>query len=401
MIKFGWQPVVLTVHEDYYEEENDWNLCKLLPNDLRIEKVRAFRLTRPRIIGDISLRAFFQLLKRSKQLIKNEHFDMVYISIPSFYTALIGRMIFNKTAVRYGIDYIDPWVHDFPGSNKIFSRHWFSKQLSKILEPIAVKKASMITGVSEAYYLPVLERNPHLKANAISGHMPYGAEASDYDAIRTLKQSAFLFQENKKKKFVYAGAMLPKAYQPLEMVFQSIRENKDAYGEIEFYFIGTGYQANNPDSYNIKPLAEKYGIWSSVVFEHPKRISYFDVLVHLIASDGIFILGSTEAHYTPSKIFQAALSKKSIFAILHEASTAVDVIKKANLGKMILFNGQSEVNKIKMEFHQNFIPWVNNLNNFNPDHIAMEVFEQFSAYESTRKLAELMDKVIDKNDIQL
>ncbi|MBK8712935.1 MAG: hypothetical protein IPL97_13880 [Niastella sp.] len=35
---FGWQPTILTVHEKYYEETLDWNLAKLLPNDLRIEK---------------------------------------------------------------------------------------------------------------------------------------------------------------------------------------------------------------------------------------------------------------------------------------------------------------------------------------------------------------------------
>ena len=38
---YSWEPVILTVHEKYYEEKLDYNLEKLLPNNLRIEKVKA------------------------------------------------------------------------------------------------------------------------------------------------------------------------------------------------------------------------------------------------------------------------------------------------------------------------------------------------------------------------
>ena len=57
---FGWEPVILTVDEKYYEETLDYNLEKLLPVSLRIEKVSAFKVTRPRLIGDIGLRAFLK-----------------------------------------------------------------------------------------------------------------------------------------------------------------------------------------------------------------------------------------------------------------------------------------------------------------------------------------------------
>src|SRR6185312_17170294 len=137
---FNWEPVILTVDEDYYEENLDWNLVKLLQEHLRIEKVKAFKNTKPRLIGDIGLRAFFQIYKRAKELIKKEAFDFLKIPIPSFYCALLGRWLHQSTGIKYGIDYIDPWVHDFPGSDRLFSRHWWSKQLSKLLEPVAVKK---------------------------------------------------------------------------------------------------------------------------------------------------------------------------------------------------------------------------------------------------------------------
>ena len=134
---------MLTVHENYYEEALDHDLEKLLPASLQIEKVNAYRRVGP--LGDIGLRGFFQLYKKALSLITKEKIDFLYFPIPSFYCALLGRLLHGKTGIKYGIDYIDPWVHDFPGSDKIFSRHWFSKHLAKILEPIAVKKVDSNT----------------------------------------------------------------------------------------------------------------------------------------------------------------------------------------------------------------------------------------------------------------
>jgi hypothetical protein len=189
---------MLTVHEKHYEESLDWNLHKLLPKDLRIEKVDAFNITKPRLIGDIGLRSFFQLRKRALELLKTEKFDFVYIPIPSFYVALIGPYLKRKTGVKYGIDYIDPWVHQFPGSDKLFSRHWFSTQLAKWLEPKAVRNADLITGVAEGYYQGVIERNPNVKQTCIFGSMPYGGEKLDHEKLHELNIKPYLFQKNNK-----------------------------------------------------------------------------------------------------------------------------------------------------------------------------------------------------------
>jgi len=108
---FGWEPVILTVHEEYYEEALDWNLHKLIPAGMRIEKVKAYQVTKPRLIGDIGLRAFFQLRKKALELVRKEKIDFVYIPIPSFYVALIGSYLHQKAFVKYGIDYVDSWVH--------------------------------------------------------------------------------------------------------------------------------------------------------------------------------------------------------------------------------------------------------------------------------------------------
>ena len=385
--------MVLTIHEDFYEEKLDWNLVKLLPLDLRIEKVSANSLGKNRIIGDIGLRAFKQLYKKAKSLINQEHFDFLYIPIPSFYCALLGRMLHDSTGLKYGIDYIDPWVHQFPGSNKVFSRHWFSTKLAKILEPVAIKKASLITGVAEGYFQPVLNRNPRLK-NIITGAMPYGGEIKDYEIVESLHIAPYLFQKKKNTlQFVYAGAMLPKAYLPLEQIFKIIVESKNAFNDVEFHFIGTGKTPDDLNGFNIKPLAEKYGLYNSIVFEHPARIPYLDVLVHLNIADAVFILGSTEPHYTPSKVYQAVLSGKPIFAVLHKESSAVNVIKNSNAGMVISFDGEKDIDSIGNHFLKEFISFKQFKMAFAKNQIDNTLFNDFSAYAVTEKLTTLLNKV--------
>jgi hypothetical protein len=391
---FGWQPIILMVHEKFYEEKLDENLAKLLPANLQIEKVNAFAITKPRLIGDIGLRAFFQLYFKAKKIINSQKIDFLYIPIPSFYCALLGRWLHTSTSVKYGIDYIDPWVHHFPGSNKVFSRHWFSTKIASALEPIAIKHASLITGVAEGYYKGVIERNPHLIKQSIFGAMPYGGELMDHKSIEKLDLKPYLFNKKKDKiQIVYAGAMLPKAYSPLEKIFECIQLHPLVFNNVEFHFIGTGKKPNDSLSFNIKPLAIKYNIWQTIVFEYPQRISYLDVLIHLNSANGIFILGSTEPHYTPSKTYQGVLSAKPIMAVLHANSTAVPVLNQSKAGMVLPFDGEAGLKSITSLFVPFFIAYKSWMPTYNSVDIDTKVFEQFSAYNITAQLALLLNDV--------
>jgi len=392
---FGWEPVILTVDEKYYEETLDYNLLSLLPAGLRIEKANAFKVGKPRLIGDVGLRGFFQLYRKAKELIRRDKIDFLYIPIPSFYVALLGRWLHATTGVKYGIDYIDPWVHRFPGSDKTFSRHWFSSKISGFLEPIAVKKAALITGVAEGYYKGVLERNPHLAKTCLFGAMPYGGEQADHDRVGELGLKPYLFERKAGKiQLMYAGAMLPKAYAPLEAILTSIQSNPGLFASLEIHFIGTGKTPDDPEGYNIRPLAEKYNLWNKTIYEYPRRIPYLDVLVHLEATDGVFILGSTEPHYTPSKVYQGVLSGKPILAVLHKESTAVNVIRNANTGVVLAFDGEKEIDRIKTEFSDVFQNFKEFMASFDPRQVNREAFDRYSAKNVTASLAALMEKSI-------
>ncbi len=397
---YGWKPIILTVDEKYYEQGLDPNLEKLLPGDLRIEKVKAMRISKPRILGDIGLRAFRSLYRKAKQIIKEEKIDFLYITIPSFYAALLGRWLHRATKIPYGIDYQDPWVHQFPGSEKIFSRHWFATQLSKLLEPVAVKRASLVTGVAEAYYRDVVKRNPHLNRTAIFASLPIGAEPADHEAVNNIGGEPYLFRKEAGKiKLIYAGTMLPKAYTPFELICRVIQEQQEKYSNIEIHFVGSGKDANDPESFNVKPLAEKYGLWEKQIFEYPARIPYLDVLIHLKEADGVFILGSTEVHYSPSKVYQGIASGKPLFAVLHSESTAVEVIRQTNAGIVLTFDGEDGKSTIYDSFDLKFSQFLDFIAGFKSENIVVEKFRNYFASSITGVLVDALNRIVPDRSV--
>jgi hypothetical protein len=317
-------------------------------------------------------------------------------------------------------------VHVFPGSDKIFSRHWFTTQLAKFLEPIAVKHAALITGVSEGYYKPVIERNPHLETQALTAAMPYGGEESDHDFIRAKGKEGFSTspafgrqaQSHSTLNFIYAGAMLPKAYKPLEEVFKALstlqppstslnlsQPLQPSAGKLnisqppstslnlpqplqplQLSFIGT--------LGTIKPFAEQYKLWGSAVLEHPDRIPYLDVLSQLDAVDAVFILGSTEPHYTPSKVYQAVLSGKPILAVLHEASTAVLVLRESRAGIVVTMKGEEDLDTLSARFLEGLKEFMLFKQTFDPSKINRAAFEQYSAKAVTAILVEKLNLIV-------
>jgi hypothetical protein len=391
--KFGWEPIILTVDEKYHDFELDWNLVALLPKNLRIEKVAAIPTNKIKFIKEIGIRAFYHLYKKALEICREEEINFVYIPIPTFQIAILGRMLKWKTRIKYGIDYIDPWVYKLPKDTPFFSKYWLNMQIHKIMEPMALKEASLITGVAPGYYADAIQRNK-LQNKVVTAAMPYGGEKKDNKIANEMKLPTYLFKtEPNVLNFVYAGAMLPQAFKPLEKVMEAIALHVQDFNNVKIHFIGSGKSPDDPEGYNIKELAIKYKLWETVFFEYPKRIPYLDVLSHLNIADGTFILGSTEAHYTPSKVYQSILSEKPIFAVLHKASSACQVIKKSRVGSVLEFDGIDDLNTINATFYQKWLEHKIFMNGFNPKEIDTQEFDQYSAEKSTELLAAKLDKL--------
>ena len=113
--EFGWRPIVVTTHWRHYEEVLDWDLASLVAPDLEVIQTSAAP-TRPiRLIGDIGIRALPWHLAALRRLRQTHRVDFVLITVPSFFSAVLGQMLWRDCPLPFGVDYIDPWVTQLAG----------------------------------------------------------------------------------------------------------------------------------------------------------------------------------------------------------------------------------------------------------------------------------------------
>ncbi len=383
---FDWHPVILTVKSEFYEEKPDFDIVKTVNSQTEVIYADAKPVKNPRIIGDIGLRSFKYLKKEALKIINNQKIDFVWIPIPSFYVALLGRILHKKTGIPYGIDYIDPWVRDI--SNRKNLRAVLSNLLARILEPYAVKKASLISGVSRNYYLPVLKRN-FKKNPPVDIAMPYGFDPNDHKI--QLENIKFPWDNIPNcKPIVYAGAFLPLSGYFTELLFKSIRklidENK-FNPEIKLFFIGTGNYTHK----SIAEYAQEAGIDDTVI-EIRERFPYLHILNFLAQSYGVLVIGSTEKHYTASKIFQTLLSNRPVFSIFHKESSAIKILNECNAGiYTVKYTENINKEQFNKQIEQTFYKFAHQTENWMPD---LKVLNRYSAKESAKVLVKGLNKIV-------
>lgn len=386
---------MVTTDPKYYECQIDEELVHLLPVDLRVIRTRAFP-TRPiRIVGNLGLRSVWWYFDAVRRLAATERIDFVHITCDSFPAALAGPAIDQFLGIPYGIDYQDPWIPEAPQHHATMSKAWFAQHLSRILEPIALRRARLVTGINEHYFASALRRNPMVKERAETAGMPFGSSDQDFAYLSEQPRRPFLFDpDDGNIHLVYAGALLPKAFGVLNRLLEavSILQSRNALGgRLRIHFVGTGLRESDPENgHTVKPLIEKWKV-GDLVHETPNRIKYLDVLNHLGLSKAVLIVGSTEPHYSPSKLYQGILSRRPVFALLHENCTALQMLHESNAGVVYPFTEDQLPDPVLLAGSlDNFLTEFR----YDPVVVNWRAFDGESARESTRALAESLDRAL-------
>jgi glycosyltransferase involved in cell wall biosynthesis len=391
--EFGYTPVIVTAHWRHYQEKLDWELLELTP-DVDTVRTRALPPFPGGLIGDLGLRSLPAHFRELSRMASAARLDFVHITIPSNYSALLGRMIYRRYGVPYGIDYGDPWVSEDGMSGPRLTKAWASAQLARVLEPWAVREARLITGVAETYFEGVLRRSPHLKRSARTAATPFGGAVEDFDRLAKLEPKPLIFDpEDPHKHLLYAGTIWPRGLPVFRRLLEGVAElrtrDPDIYRQIRLHFIGSGRSPSDPNGFNALPIARQLGIDANVT-EDPLRMSFVRTLDHQRRAHANLVVGSTDAHYLPSKILQLVHAKRPIFAMLHRESPAARQLQQAHAARLLLFG--SEALPRPAEVADALSAFVRSP----PDLGAVDwsAFERLSARESARVLAGAVDSAI-------
>jgi hypothetical protein len=321
---YGWEPIVLTVDPRDREEAQEPALVSLVPPDLHIESVRAFR--RRFGLGDLGLRALPALLARAASIVRAQRADVVLLIVPPWYALWMARPLRWLTGRPIVVDYVDPWRIEPTGTLK--SR--LAARVAAWSEGWCLGGVSGLFAVSQAIVSGVKDRFPAL-ATMPSGSAPYGFDAADLTLAGKPRPG-----DGTLRRIVYVGA-LSDSQLPVFASFLDALAATPLPIRLELY--GTTYAPGARARPRVAHLVEARGLSSQVV-ERPERVPYAEAMALAAGADANLVLGDLTTYYAASKLMPTLAARRPIVAVLHAATEPAALLRGLNAKGLVLYGDQ-------------------------------------------------------------
>lgn len=319
---YGWNPTILTVDAKFYEERCDPALLHLIPEGVRVDRVPAWpaKLCRPLGIGDVSLRGQSALRRRLGELVQRRRPEVVFATVLPGYTALVGSWARRHFNIPFVLDYQDPWVP--PSTQKIgWNKAGISNRIARLLEPGVLRQVDALTAVSDGTLDSLRSRNL-LPADVPIEVIPIGADRRDH-LIAAEYGRSHIAREDGVFHVAYLGTLTTRMLPALDAVFDAVGKARGrSVRNFRLHLIGTSAEADGDDQHDLLARAARFHI-ADIVRLHAARVSYLDALRTMKDADLLLLVGSTDSHYTASKLFPSWLSGKPLLGVFHRGSTIV------------------------------------------------------------------------------
>lgn len=399
---FGWEPVVVTVLKGDYSNE-DPSLLQQVPEKVKVYKIPARepfnlyrRLTgkkrdekipthilaaeknqsfRERLSRFIRLNFFIPdarigwipyLTKTGTQIVQKEIPDILISSSPPHSLQLATKKIARKTDIKWIADFRDPWTDFFHYQEK--GRLCFARYLDRYFEKSILKSVDAAVTVSPSLSALFKKKVPTLKATVITN----GFDLEEYNGLIIKKHPHFTL--------FYAGSMR-KSQCP--MTFFDALQALIKKGKTPFNIRIAG--SIHP---HIKQAIEERDLTESFTFlgylEHRKVLQEM-INAHLL----LLLIPNTEQNegILTGKLFEYMASGTPILGFGPEQGDAAAILKETKTGIMIDYDKdptsllEIAYDAVKVEQKQG-------------KHHIPDAVLKYSRYETTRKLAELLEDIL-------
>lgn len=398
----GWEPVVLAVHPDFIEGGvRDALFERTYPGDIRVVRVRGIpsKLTRRLGFGGLWFRCGRALCAAGEKLLREEKFDLVFISTTQFDAFTLGPRWKRRFGVPFVVDYQDPWFTDYygrngtppPGGRLKFA---FAQLRARLREPAVLREASGIVAVSSAYGPALARAYPGFDASRVIT-LPFGTSAGDLELARAHAPSHPLVPFGDGcVHHVYAGRAGPDMAVALAALFRAFRRYQTSHpaeaARVRFHFIGTSYAPPPLGRESVMPVARAEGVESHVA-EHCARVPYFDALHYLVKADALVVVGSDDPAYSASKIFPCILARRPTLLVFHKSSPVLAFAEQAHCGVRFGFADASDIDALAGDIHRRW--FAEGGMNTGPGGVPAE-FNGCTAETMTRQLAACFDTAV-------
>jgi hypothetical protein len=171
------------------------------------------------------------------------------------------------------------------------------------------------------------------------------------------------------------------------------------YRNLRLHFFGTSNQTSGQPRARVLPLARDRGV-ADAVSEEPVRIGYSDALTVLRDSHGILLLGSTERHYTASKLYPALLARRPLLAIFHDSSSVKSILRSVGKPPSVRLLTFVDGQPVSPEAIYGELVGLLKRPAIDATSFDLRAIEPFSARVLAATLAGVLDSITGRSDLQ-
>ena len=390
LASLGFFPTVFTVLSKYREEIPDPWMCELLGKDFEEIKVGCLdqKKTRKFGIGDLGLRMLPYLFFALKKEASKKKPCFILYPVPPWYILVIAPLIKMITGVKYGIDFIDPWVYNEPAAGRGF-KHRLSQHLARMLEGWVTRNADIIFSVSEGINENLWKRHPVLTGKPMFA-VPYGAEATDFEGFKRDRNSP----HTDKLLIRYIGAVWHDCYPVLDALMPALAAVNDELPiSLEFYgttYAGEGLAKNALDNWIEQNQMQAY------TREQCLRVSYKGAIDLTMNADILFLMGGMQPYYAASKLMGLIVSGKPFVAFVHQDSFPAIFLKKLGYRYLVTYTGEENDLPVKKiaELKNSFLELAMNKDAFRAPDLDHPLIQENTAFGMTKFFADKISTIL-------
>jgi len=327
--RFGWDPLVLTVHPRAYPETTRGQL-----GDIGEETVvaRAFALDTARhlavagrypgwfAVPDRWISWWFAAVPIGLRLIRRYRPAAIWSTYPIATAHLIGHSLHRLSGLPWIADFRDSMTEEnYPKDPRVRRAYLAIERRAVTHCARAVFTTPGAVRMYAARYPSVPATRWHMIANG------YDEENfSDAEAVPGIRSGGGPLV------LVHSGLLYPSERDPTAFftALQALKRNgRIGAGSIKVILRATGH-----DAY-YRPMLARYGL-DDIVFLEP-AIAYRDALAEMLRADGLLIFQAANCnHQIPAKIYEYLRARRPILALTDAAGDTAAVLRTAGIDTM-------------------------------------------------------------------
>lgn len=387
LVKYAWDPLVLTVQESAHETRSDSQLSDI-PSTVPV--FRAFALDSARHLavggrywGRLAVpdrwRFWEQTAVRKGLAIARRYgVDAIWSTYPIATAHRIASRIARASGKPWVADFRDPMVEILPETGEAFPADAGIRNARLQIEADAVSRASALVFCTDSARDIVQRRYPGVPG----GHLkviPNGYDEAAFEGLRLESPS----RPRGVTTLLHSGTIYPGPDRDPSALFRVLARLKKAEVVSPASFQLVLRAPSNPDYFG--RLAEDLGL-KDIVSIAP-GISYRDALSEMLSAEGLLLLqGKPSNPAVPAKLYEYLRARRPIIALVHPEGETAKVLRSLGLTTTADLTDETAIETLLRA-------WLRNPSEWAAGAPQLSTVEQFSRARLTESLARLLSEV--------